>query len=226
MRVTPNWEDVCVLPNGTEVTTFPLANVERELVYRNESTGGEYQYYENAPWSGNIKLLPFSGKALMLYSNSALYLTEDGVNWRKADSEWLRERIGWNIFPYSFVWTGEKYLVGFQPFGGWGKGTSYLVEDMGKCFFLDENLNDLSEHDFTEYDPGGVGWKRRNVEKVGYVDGTYYAQLSGAIQGCRNDGVWYTEDGEPVLYCSMDGVNWEQTDIFQVRECLMPLQSN
>ncbi len=206
-----------------DLTVVELANGERELVYRSPDTGGRWKWYDSTPWGNDPRLLSFSGKDFMVHGNGGVFLSSDGVNWQKAESEWLKERLGWNTFCYGFAWTGERYLVGFDPYGGYGKGANWEQEDMGKVFFLDEELNLLSVCDMSQQGEPPVKYIKRNVSRVGVVDGLYYALLSDEyyIQE-ENRGV--SGRDEPVLYRSINGMDWEKTGVVQVQESLVGLQ--
>jgi hypothetical protein len=68
-----------------------------------------------------------------------------------------------------------------------------------------------------------VKYIKRNVSRVGVVDGLYYALLSDEyyIQE-ENRGV--SGRDEPVLYRSINGMDWEKTGVVQVQESLVGLQ--
>ena len=92
-----------------------------------------------------------------------------------------------------------------------------------KVFFLGEELSLLSVCDMSQRGEPPVKYIKRNVSRVGVVDGLYYALLSDEsyIQE-ENRGV--SGRDEPVLYRSINGMDWEKTGVVQVQESLVGLQ--
>lgn len=208
-----------------DLIAVELANGESEIVYRSEATGGQWKWCDSAPWGNDPKLLPFSGKDFMVYENGSLFRSSDGVNWSKAESEWI-DRGGrkestappghplqnWRSDPaYRFLWTGTGYLAScYQTFGL--RFAAYTPsKDAGKVAFLDDDLKLLFTHDF-----GHV------VQRIGCRDGVYYAQTD--VWDLQFEPPRWDEGAEDTLWRSTDGVNWEKTDVLQVHDMLVELQ--
>ena len=190
---------------------------ETELLYRNETTEGAFLEYDSVPWSNSIDLLPFSGKDFMVLDlvDGKLWRSEDAGTWREATGDFLSLSQGYGEVEYCLFWTGEYYLACCYLDNG-KKGDEERVSwDVAKVFLLDEDLNILSSHDF------GKG-----VERIGCRDGVYYAEVSEKRWDERGRYGTFSVDGKRPLHTlwrSADGVNWEKTDIIQVRDCLRGL---
>lgn len=185
-----------------DLIAVELANGESEIVYRSEATGGQWKWYDSAPWSGFVELLPFSGKDFMVLdkADGKVYLSSDGVSWREATGNWIVRNQAHNYWEYAFVWTGEHYL-----------GVCTLADDVGEegkyrtwseksyqAVLLDENLNQVrAAADFGD-----------DTTAVGYRDGVGYVEIMRAGLNRSTDG----------------GKTWEVTDVMQVRDALVGLQ--
>lgn len=165
-----------------------------------DCTIGRLHITRDMPWSGRITLFPYNGRTFLIYdqSNGDFYLSEDGLDWTKAEADWIDDhreflmgdrrddRVG-----YSIVWTGERYIASSWLFGlNESKWEYERHPDNGKVLFLDEDFQLLSSHDFGTH-----------VGAVGYYNGRYYANVSDDIHGYDSS-----------VYCSADGENWEQVE--------------
>lgn len=198
------WEADASKPEVADLTLVDMANGEKELVYRSEATQGKFMWYERAPWSNSIRLLPFSGKDFMVLdlADGKLWRSEDAYTWTEAEGDFLGLCQGYDRAEYGLFWTGKNYLACCYLDNG-GEGEEKQVSgESSKVFLLDENLNILSSYDFGS-----------EVERIGFRDGVCYADV-------HEDG------GKPshTLWRSADGVNWERTDIVQVRSWLAGLK--
>ncbi len=187
-------------------------------------------------WAENI----FSGKAAepiccaggyfwVQGKDHHLYRSADGHTWLLSDA--LRptdQKSGSETYlKYQIAGTESGFIVGrhggVYQHGMMGHAGGGWYEGYSKVYFLDREFHLTGSYDFG-----------RLVEAVGYLDGVYYAKVANS-EGGRNGWTYYDEDGkehEPkvfdpslgsALYRSSDGVNWEKTDIIQVRECLRDL---
>ena len=202
---------------GTEVALLPLINGEKEVAYRNRGDWA-YMYLENVPWSNSVRLLPFSGKDFMLLdlADGKLWRSADGRTWREAAGDFLRLSQGYDRAEYCLLWTGKNYLACCYLDNGQSGDEKRVSREVSKVFLLDEELNIVSSHDF------GKG-----VERIGFRDGVCYADVSEKRWDERERYGTFHFSGEKesdhTLWRSADGVNWEKTDIVQVRECLREL---
>ncbi len=114
------------------------------------------QLLEKVPWSGHIRLLPYTGKDFLLYDRESgdTYTSADGLTWKKLEGDWA-EGLGVT------VWTGKEYLACRD-----GEKTR------DKVFLLDRDFDLTGSHAF----PG-------TVEAVGYEGNIYYAKVKeGAVE--------------------------------------------
>ena len=185
-----------------DVAVMDLPNGEREIVYRTAATGGKYMYYDSVPWSNSVMLPAYSGKDFMVLdkADGKVYLSADGVGWREATGAWIVDNRQYDSWRYSICWVGDHYiacgLLG-RDSGGGGRDPAVreYVGDSRKVVLLDEDLNKIGEGD-----------QKVSLGRVGFRDGVCYL----------NDLVTYrSTDG---------GRTWEITDIYQVHECLVPLE--
>lgn len=200
-----------------DLIAVELANGESEIVYRSEATGGQWKWCDSAPWSGFVALLPFSGKDFFVLDkvDGKVYLSSDGVSWHEATGNWIVGNQAHNYWEYAFAWTGKNYLACCYLDNGKTGDERQVSREAAKVFFLDENLNVVSSHDF------GKG-----VEKVGFGSGAFYAEVGKKSWDERGRyGYINTSSQAPnILWRSTDGVNWETTDVIQVRDALVGLQ--
>ncbi len=196
------------------------SQTEGELL-RNDGSG--WKRVENTPWSKSVKVLPFNGKIFLAVdadvTGQAVYASADGLTWREiaalhgqGDWEGEEEYIYLNC---AVVWTGKDYIAarkggvrGHGPMGGHG---GVWFGNNTSVYLLDEYLDLISSYDFG-----------RLVEKVGYLDGVYYAQVQDSEGQADYKIAW---DSPSSLYRSTDGKNWEKTDATpELQAALTPVQ--
>lgn len=204
-------------PGVADLTLVDMANGEKELVYRSEATDGKFMWYESVPWSNSIRLLPFSGKDFMVLdlADGKLWRSEDAHTWREATGDFLALSRGYETVEYRLHWTGKNYLACCYLDNGKTGDAKRVSREGSKVFLLDGELNVISSHDFG-----------RGVERLGIYKGVFYAEVGLESWDERGRyGVIDTGWQEPTntLWRSSDGVNWEETDIIQVRNCLRAL---
>lgn len=127
--------------------------------------------------------------------------TVDGLHWFSiGDKDWLLESADcWTGVgqegrrDLQFVWTGTEYLVR-QDVAHFGPELYEESAANTKVFFLDENYDQVRQHDFGS-----------KVLRVGYNGGTCYAQVQNID----------LDSGLPVavVFASPDGERWEETDL-------------
>ena len=189
-----------------DLIAVELANGESEIVYRSEATGGQWKWYDSAPWSGFVELLPFSGKDFFVLDkvDGKIYLSADGVSWREATGNWTVRNQAHNYWEYAFVWTGEHYLgvcMLADEIAGDGQkvvGHREWARECSEVACLDENLN---------------------YRRTAYLDEVLFT----TAVGCR-DGVCYVRLGELLLESPNGGRSWRETDVIQVRDALVGQQ--
>lgn len=230
--------------SDAERTIDQTGNGTLRVAVRSIGGGGEYvacaphdndlwTEAKNPPWNGNrpgnISLMPYTGKTFLVMDNLSLrlYASEDGVNWRSLEDTFLAHDMeqyiyrGNGIYPtidstHRLVWTGSGYLAcrrtaeGMYSMMGSSGGSDYSPYNTKVCF-ADENFNLTGEFDFG-----------RQVERVGYANGVYYAEVSesAALGGRERNRVW-NDQRHPakmptVIYKSADGEKWEATDLAQI----------
>jgi hypothetical protein len=110
----------------------------------------DVQVLEDIPWSGHIRLLPYTGKDVLLYDRESgdTYASADGLAWKRLEGTWSKGVGG-------TVWTGEKYIACRD-----GEGNRNQV------LLLDKEFSLTCSYAF----PG-------TVEAVGYYGNTYYAKV-------------------------------------------------
>lgn len=201
-------------PGVADVLLLDLPNGERELLYRAPSTDGQYMWYDSVPWGNSIDLLPFNGNTFLVRDgrDGRFYASDDGVAWRAAEDSWMddhppADQRGWTSSwaEYAFAWTGSGYLASYYGYYTNGRFYSWM-KDCGRVTFLDEDFRAERFYDFG-----------RQVLAVGYRDGVYYAQVANS-EGIT--GPEYRPEEGSTLYRSTDGVNWEPTDVIQVRDAM------
>lgn len=211
------WETDASIPSVADVNIVDMANGERELVYRSEATDGKFMWYESVPWSNSIRLLPFSGKDFMVLdlADGKLWRSEDAQTWREATGDFLALSRGYETVEYRLLWTGKNYLACCYLDNGKAGDEKRVSGEVSKVFLLDEDLNVISSHDFG-----------RGIERLGIWKGVFYAEVGPESWDERGRYGVITTGGQAsanTLWRSTDGVNWEKTDIIQVRECLREL---
>ncbi len=204
-------------PGVADLTLVDMANGEKELVYRNEKTEGKFMWYESVPWSNSTRLLPFSGKDFMVLdlADGKLWRSEDAQTWQEATGDFLVLSRGYETAKYRLLWTGKNYLACCYLDNGKTGDEKRVSGEVSKVFLLDEDLNVVSSHDF------GCG-----VERLGIWKDVFYAEVGPESWDERGRyGVIVADGQAPVntIWRSDDGVNWEKTDIIQVRNCLRTL---
>ena len=212
------WEADAGKPGVADLTLVEMANGERELVYRSEATQGKFMWYGEVPWSNSIRLLPFSGKDFMVLdlADGKLWRSEDAHTWTEATGDFLTLSQGWDRVEYCLYWMGKNYLACCYLDNGKEGDERQVSREVSKVFLLDEDLNVVSSHDFG-----------RGVERLGLRDGVCYADVGEKRwdERGRYGSISFGGGTEPShsLWRSVDGTNWEKTDIVQVRECLRGL---
>ncbi len=157
-------------------------------------------------WGNTIQVLPYNGKTFMVEDTAALklYASEDGLSWTEVGSlkpEGM-EPDGYDYIHYGFAWTGSGYIAhrkaGVGRHGMMGMSGGGWYEGNTKVYFLDEAFQVTGSHDFG-----------RLVERVGCLDGNYYAQVTnstGTRDGWEDD--CYSDSQGSTLYRSADGKSW------------------
>lgn len=147
------------------------------------------------PFHGVQYLYPYNGKTFVVRAAGKLYASEDGLSWECLEGRGLGEE--WDRREYSFAWTGDRYISCRRTveaysgrFGSWGEEYDPACT---RVSFLNEKFEAIGSYDFG-----------RQVVAVGYLDGTYYAEVSDSVGVSVNDYV----DTESTLYCSVDGKVW------------------
>ncbi|MCI8651983.1 MAG: hypothetical protein HFF05_06060 [Oscillospiraceae bacterium] len=173
----------------------------RELVYRNAATGGRYQLVQNVPWGIHASLLPWNGKTFTVVDQDTLnlYASEDGLNWKKVDSDWANEG------QYAFLWTGDKYLAIRCREELVGRNSRYAPHwnqlHEKSFYFLDEGFQVIEQGDIEQFLGEDYNW----ATGIGFQNGVYYLRL------------W---DYGDVILRSTDGETWQLTDLPQLMDSL------
>lgn len=196
--------------------TVTLAKVAEH--FRNGSTyemegellrcaGGRWSKVENTPFSPVFELLPYNGKTFMdldtAVGQKRLYASEDGLEWSEVTAmrpQELDESNTWGYANYTVIWTGKGYYAGLKAgerrHGMMGHAGGSWYGKNSVVWLLNENFEIQSSYDFG-----------RLVEKIGYLDGTYYAQVSNSQRASDSGFDWGGEGS--TLYRSTDGGTWE-----------------
>lgn len=200
---------------------------DRELIWSRVGGDEAYTYGSNVldctlgllrltrdvPWSGRILLLPYNGKTFLIYDRNSgeFYASENGLEWKKAEVDWINSHRDFlsggreGSLGYSFVWTGDRYLVSCDLHTLNEEKWEYEYHpDNTKALLLDEDFQLVGSYDFG-----------RPVEAVGFLDGVYYARLSSSSENTVQNAI--------ELYRSTDGVNWEKTEALYLRDGLTPV---
>ena len=181
---------------------------ERELLRYTSETGW---HWVQPPFQEVQKLYPYNGKTFVVRADGKLYASEDGLSWECLKGRGLGDEWDWR--EYGFAWDGSRYIscrrtVEYHS-GRFGAGGKKYDPACTQVRFLNEKFETISSYDFD-----------RQVEAVGYLDGVYYAKVS---DGSGVSAMEYT-DAQSTLYRSIDGKDWEKTDVVQVQESLVGLQ--
>lgn len=191
-------------PGQIDLALLPLGD-GRELVYRSAATEGRYQLVPDAPWGLHASLLPWNGKTFTVVDQDTLtlYASEDGLNWKKVDSDWA------DAGQYAFLWTGDRYLAircWEELLGGSGRyGPHWNQRHDDKVYFLDEDFRVMGQRSLEEI-PEAEHVTYREVMGIGFHNGVYYLRL------------W---DYGDVILRSADGEHWTLTDLPELMASLI-----
>lgn len=178
---------------------------ERELL-----RCGDGWQWAAPPFHEVQRIYPYNGKTFVVRADGKLYASEDGLSWECLEGRGLGDEWDWR--EYSFAWAGGRYISCRRTVeyssgraGTWGKKYDPACT---RVSFLNEKFETIGSYDFG-----------RQVKEVGYLDGTYYAQVSDSAGVSTID---YMEDAPSTLYCSTDGKSWEKLpDIYIDYEDIM-----
>lgn len=176
-----------------------------------------YAQVPNAPWGSSCELLPYNGRTFVVldHGNAAVYVSEDGVNWRNLMGTYLCPALPEEVDRRATLvqtrmqWTGTEYItcqrVAEGVYGMVGTSGGWWYDPIStKVCFADENFNLTGSYDFG-----------RQVVGVGYYNGAWYAQVKESEAMTERE---YDDDGPTALYVSKDKQTWSKTDIIQIME--------
>lgn len=178
---------------------------ERELL-----RCGDGWQWAAPPFHDVQRIYPYNGKTFVVRSDGKLYASEDGLSWECLEGRGLGDE--WDRREYAFAWAGDRYISCRRTVeyssgraGTWGEKYDPACT---RVSFLNEKFETIGAYDFG-----------RQVKAVGYLDGTYYAQVSDSAGVSTID---YREDAPSTLYRSADGKSWEKLpDIYIDYEDIM-----
>lgn len=178
---------------------------ERELLRY-----GDGWQWAAPPFHDVQRIYPYNGKTFVVRADGKLYASEDGLSWECLEGRGLGDEWDWR--EYSFAWTGDRYIgcrrtVEYHSgrAGTWGEKYDPACT---RVSFLNEKFETIGSYDFG-----------RQVKAVGYLGGTYYAEVSDSAGVSTID---YMEDAPSTLYRSTDGKTWEKLpDIYIDYEDIM-----
>lgn len=156
------------------------------------------------------RIYPYNGKTFVVRADGKLYASPDGLSWECLEGRGLGDE--WDRREYAFAWAGDRYISCRRTVeyssgraGTWGEKYDPACTWVS---FLNEKFETIGSYDFG-----------RQVKAVGYLDGTYYAQVSDSAGVSTID---YREDAPSTLYRSADGKSWERLpDIYIDYEDIM-----
>ncbi len=173
---------------------------EEGSLLRNDGSG--WKPVTGMYWGNTLEVLPYNGKTFLVQDTAALrlYASEDGLNWVEVGSlkpEGM-ESDSYDFINYSFAWTGKEYIACRKAYvrrhGMMGMSGGKWYEGNTKVYFLNDAFQITNSYDFG-----------RLVEKVAFLDGAYYAQVSNSDGQSEHE---FNDSKGSTIYRSTDGKTW------------------
>ena len=162
-----------------------------------------------------VKDYDYTGREFYKWEDRTLWLSDDLENWRKIDiKDDLKYTVYGNWSEYKLTRTGNGYVMKATLYDAI---PYYLVCDFFKTvYFLDENFNIVSKHEFDYYPTAVAPAKDVCYVKAGTPlysgDNSTWTMSGDTVMPCWNYGenVAMAKDGK--IYLSTDGVNFTEHD--------------